>query len=329
MRGPGPGGGRDPGLRYHELLLAGRAGLWRPLVGVPLVLGLTFVVLPLGLQIPVAALFLVAGRDLEESMARMLDLQDPTPAGLAFLNVVLASAIPVTFLAVWLLHGLRPGWLTSVRPRMRWGYLGVCLGLAVVALFATVTVAALLPTAAPDGTELSGEVNEWTSRTRDFVLVVVLLTPLQAAGEEYLFRGYLTQACGRIFAFAGPVAGTAVAVVAPAVLFALAHGLGQSLPVFVDRLAFGLAAGAAVVLTGGLEAGIAMHVLNNWLAFGAALAFGDLGSALNPTGGSWWMLPGTLVQSLVYLALVVAAARLSRLPNTAPPRVLERPPRLR
>ena len=30
------------------------------------------------------------------------------------------------------------------------------------------------------------------------------------------------------------------------------------------------------MLTGGLEAGIAMHVLNNWLAFGLALAFGDM-----------------------------------------------------
>ena len=44
-----------------------------------------------------------------------------------------------------------------------------------------------------------------------------------------------------------------------------------------------------------------MHVLNNWLAFGLALAFGDMASALNPTGGSWWSIPVTLTQSLVYL----------------------------
>ena len=62
----------------------------------------------------------------------------------------------------------------------------------------------------------------------------------------------------------------------PAVLFALAHGLGQSVPIFFDRLAFGLVAGLLVVLTGGLEAGIAMHVLNNWVAFGLTLAFGDM-----------------------------------------------------
>ena len=44
-----------------------------------------------------------------------------------------------------------------------------------------------------------------------------------------------------------------------------------------------------------------MHVLNNWLAFGVALAFGDMGSALNPTGGTWWSIPVTLTQSLTYL----------------------------
>ena len=95
----------------------------------------------------------------------------------------------------------------------------------------------------------------------------------------------------------------------PAFLFALAHGLGQSIPVFFDRFAFGLVAGALVVLTGGLEAGIAMHVLNNWLAFGLALAFGDMASTLNPTGGSWWSIPVTLTQSLVYLGLAVLVCR--------------------
>ncbi len=135
---------------------------------------------------------------------------------------------------------------------------------------------------------------------------MLLLTPLQAAGEEYAFRGYLTQAFGGLFGR------TWAAVLFPALLFALAHG-GQSPPVFFDRFAFGVVAGLLVVLTGGLEAGIAMHVLNNWLAFGLALAFGDMGSALNPTGGSWWTIPVTLTQSLSYLALVLLLARRWRL----------------
>ena len=76
------------------------------------------------------------------------------------------------------------------------------------------------------------------------------------------------------------------------------------------------------MLTGGLEAGIAMHVLNNWLAFGLALAFGDMGSTLNPTGGSWWTIPVTLTQSLVYLGLAYVVARRMGLADRTDPAVL-------
>ena len=132
--------------------------------------------------------------------------------------------------------------------------------------------------------------------------MVLLLTPLQAAGEEYAFRGYLTQA------FGGLLGSRWLAVLGPALLFALAHG-AQDLPVFFDRFAFGVVSGVLVIATGGLEAGIAMHVLNNWLAFGLALAFGDMASTLNPTGGSWWSIPVTLTQSLAFLGLTLLAAR--------------------
>ncbi len=64
-----------------------------------------------------------------------------------------------------------------------------------------------------------------------------------------------------------------------------------------------------MLATGGLEAGIAMHVLNNLLAFGMALAFSDMTTAMNPTGGTWWSLPVTLTQSLVYLGVVLWVAR--------------------
>jgi membrane protease YdiL (CAAX protease family) len=280
-----------------------------------LVLGV-FVVAPALLQVPFAVYFAATGQSIVEGIDQLLDFSDPTPLGLAYVNVVLASAIPITFLLVRVLHGLRPGWLSSVGPRIRWRYFAVCLALSVAALVATVVVAAVLPQ--QGSAEITGELNDFTARTRDFLLVVLLLTPLQAAGEEYAFRGYLTQAFGGLFG------SRVVAVVMPALLFALAHGLGQSWPVFVDRLAFGLVAGVLVIRTGGLEAAIAMHVLNNFFAFGLALAFGDMASALNPTGGSWWSIPVTLTQSLVYLALASWAARSMGVATTAPGGVLER-----
>jgi len=311
---PAPGG-----LPYHRLhrATAGPGDRWRPVVGV---LGLAFAVVVLAPFVALTAFtvgYVVQGADVQQSLDRLTDTDDVTPAGLAFVFVVLASAMPVTWAISRGLHGLAPRWLTSVAPRLRWRWFLACLGLAVVALAATLLVSGLLPD--QGGSEMSGELNEFTSTTRDFALVVLLLTPLQAAGEEYAFRGYLTQAFGGLF---GRVW---VAVVVPSLLFALAHGLGQSWPIFFDRFAFGLVAGTLVVVTGGLEAGIAMHVLNNWVAFGLALAYGDMSSALNPTEGTWWSIPVTLTQSLVYLGLAVAVARRMGLRTTAAPGVLEAP----
>jgi uncharacterized protein len=304
-------------LGYHLVHRLGRRGAWRPVVGVVLLIIGVFVLAPFLWQVPYVVWLVATGEPLGAGMDRLLNLDDPTPVGLAYVNLVLATAIPVTWLLTRFLHGLRPGWLSSVAPRIRWRFLLACLGLAVVALIATVVVSAVVPQQG-GGAELGTQPNDFTSTTRDFLLVVLLLTPLQAAGEEYAFRGYLQQAFGGLFG------SRVLAVGLSALLFALAHGLGQSWPVFVDRLAFGLMAGVLVILTGGLEAGIAMHVLNNFLAFGLALAFSDMGSTLNPTGGSWWSLPGTLTQSLVYLVLATATARWMGLRTTVRGPVLER-----
>jgi uncharacterized protein len=306
-------------VEYHLLHRIGRRGAWRPVLGIALLVLGVFVLAPIGVQLPYVAWLVATGQPVLDGIDRLIDLTNPTPAGLAYVNLVLATAIPLTFLVSFGLHGLRPGWLSSVRPRIRWPYFAACLGLSVLALVATVLVAAVLPQSG--GTGIAGPVNDLTAQTRDFVLVVLLLTPLQAAGEEYFFRGYLTQAFGGLFG------SRVVAVVLPALLFALAHGLGQSWPIFFDRFAFGLVAGVLVIGTGGLEAAIAMHVLNNFVAFGLALAFGDMASALNPTGGSWWSIPVTLTQSLVYLALATWAARSMGVARRTDRAVLEGPGR--
>lgn len=288
-------------LEYHQLHRLGRPGGWRPMLGVPLLVLGTFVLAPFGAFVPIIAWLVATGQPVGDVLASITDLDNVTPLGLAYVNLVLATAIPVAIAINLALHGLGPGWLMSVARRIRWRFFLACLGLSVAALVATVIVSTVVPQGG--GAELSGEANAFTSTTRDFLLVVLILTPLQAAGEEFAFRGYLMQAFGGLFG------SRVVAVLFSSLIFALAHGFGQDLPIFVDRFAFGLVSGALVILTGGLEAGIAMHVLNNFLAFGLALAFTDMSSALNPTGGTWWSLPGTLTQSIVYLVLATWLAR--------------------
>ena len=302
--------------QYHQLHRVGRPGIWRSLVGSLLVLLLVFGVVPAVAGAIAFAALMAAGNTMDETTAILDVTAEATPIGLALLNIVIAAAIPVSWAVTWWLHRLKPRWLSSVAPRLRWRYLLVCIGLSVVALVASLVVGLLLPLA--PGEAPIGEVNEFTSRTRDFVLVVLLLTPLQAAGEECLFRGYLTQAFGSLLW--ARRASQALAVVGPALIFALFHGVSQDAPVFFDRFAFGIVAGILVIRTGGLEAAIAMHVLNNFLAFGLALAFGDLTTALTATGGSsWWMILSTLTQSLVYLALATWVAKAMGLVNVGPP----------
>ena len=278
------------GLEFHRQHLRGRHGWLLSLAGVFAVVLGWFVLSAL-----VVGVLSGAGVD--------VTIDPLEPGALLATDLVWAFAIALVGAVTVLVHQLPFGRVVSVVGRIRWRWLLLCLGLAAVTLALAVGVSMFFPQ--QPGTELNDHLNPWTGRIRDFTLIIVLLTPLQAAGEEFVFRGYLTQAFG---ALAGGRLGTGLAVVVPALLFALAHG-AQSLPVFVDRFAFGFVAGVLVLLTGGLEAGIAMHLLNNWLSLGLAVAVGDINAAINPEGGTWGTLPSTLTQSLVYLALVTWLAR--------------------
>jgi membrane protease YdiL (CAAX protease family) len=226
-----------------------------------------------------------------------------------YLNLALAGLIPVTWLIVRYLHRMRPRWLMSVRPGIRWRFFWACFGLAVVAMLAQGVVGTLLPN---DPNDLDASPNQITSRIVALGLVVLFTTPLQAIGEEYAFRGYAMQAFGALSRRPW------VAIVISAVLFALAHGI-QNAPLFLDRFTFGLMAGYVVYRTGGLEAGIALHIWNNLVAFSVALLLGNIDDSLNVTEISWWNIPLTITQNGVYLVLVLLVARSMGLSNRSTP----------
>ncbi len=303
-------------MPYHLMLRTWTYSWWRPVVGLVLLLAGMLVVVPV-LLLPV----LLIGTAVEsgassaqaygDAVTASLSLEEVTVSGLLWLNLVLGGMVLWTWLLVRVLHQLRPRWLASVRPRIRWRFFVACLGLSVVALVAQVVVSTLVP--AGGDPSVGADVNPITGQTVALILVVVLTTPLQAAGEEYAFRGYLLQAVGSLSRRGW------VALLVSAVLFAMAHGL-QNPPLFFDRFMFGLIAAWLVIRTGGLEAGIALHVLNNLLAFGGAILLGDVSDMLNVTEISWWNIPVTLTQSLVYVALVLWVARRMGLDDrTRPP----------
>ncbi|MDK3257704.1 CPBP family intramembrane glutamic endopeptidase [Blastococcus capsensis] len=255
-----------PGTPPHDeprlYLLAMRArdwAWWRPLAGLGL-LGVAAVV--------IGALLGVVG--ILTGVRPAFSLLGATdPVVLLLTNATLAVAVPVVWLAWAVAHGMRPGWSSSVRARLRRRLLPRLVLLATLAA-GTVLGLLVLVSVPAGGGEIEGPVRSW-----GWLLVVVLLTtPVRAAAEEYLFRGYLSQAVAGWAA--SRTAGAVAAAVVTAALFSLVH-LPPDLPTFLARFAFGLAASVVVVLTGGLEAAIALHVVTDVLVL---LLAGLLGPAV-------------------------------------------------
>ena len=80
-----------------------------------------------------------------------------------------------------------------------------------------------------------------------------------------------------------------VAALVTAALFS-ARAPPPDVPTFLDRFAFGLAASAVVWLTGGLEAAIVLHAVNNVLVFVLAGALGEgVATSRGPAEGLRWL----------------------------------------
>jgi membrane protease YdiL (CAAX protease family) len=305
----------DEPRNYALILRNWQYSAWKPLVGIMLAGVLMLVVMPM-VMLPVLIIGLAIEKGTSGDFLALINdavsMKTVTVSGMLYLNLTLASLIPAMWLLVRVLHNMRPRWLASVKPKIRWGFLGACFAATIPALGAMMVVGMIVP-GDPNGVE--SDLNKVTGQMVAIGIVVLLTTPFQAIGEEYLFRGYLGQAFGAL------TKSRVVAVLAPSLLFGLAHGM-QNLPLFLDRFAFGVMAGLLTVLVGGLEAGIAMHVMNNLLAFGVTLAFGDLSQTLTVTQAPWSQLILTGTQDVVFLVLVLVIARVMKVQTrTAPPRL--------
>jgi membrane protease YdiL (CAAX protease family) len=218
--------------------------------------------------------------------------------GLLATNLTLITLIPLSVLIARALNRQTPGLLSSVVGRLRWRPLAwfalVAFALELVS-FVIIQVA--------DVPLATGERHGGSAAPDAIaVIIVTLLTsPIQAAGEEYYFRGYLLQAVGTY------LRGTAVAVVVTAILFTMAHGIWpwQSPALFVDRLAFGLVAGLLAVRTGGLEAGIAAHAANNVVTFVFAALTNSVGASLGVKDAPWPLVLIDVVKFVAFGAVAV------------------------
>lgn len=274
-------------LAYHQLLRGvPRYRWWRPLLA--LALGLLYYVT---LSIVFSALvivpyLLITGAEFSEAEILALALPDTQrPVSLIVSLGSVALMIPSVWLAM-LSTGLTPvtrSW--SVALRIRWGLLGRTLLPAVVALLVmnAVGIAAGAALAGPEVAASSGPAAEVAGSSSSGLpfdptlalwstLIILLLVPFQAAAEEVVFRGFFMQALGawlhtsRGGRFGVVLRGPMLPVLIPSLLFGFAHI--YDLWGWLTVVLLALVAGWLTWRTGGLEAAITIHVINNLVAFG-------------------------------------------------------------
>ena len=176
-----------PPLPYHRLALAseGTSRWWRPLASGGTALGLY-----LAGGVVVVVLFAVATVLFPTAFSLSESLDDPrSPADMLFLLGSLALMLPAVILGSRWGGGMR-GSIHSVAGRVRWGLL-LRAAAVIVPLYAVVHVVtfAVSPPADLVWPPLD-------ARTLLVLAIVLLLTPLQCAAEEYAFRALPQQMLG-------------------------------------------------------------------------------------------------------------------------------------
>ncbi|MDT0158550.1 type II CAAX endopeptidase family protein [Microbacterium sp. ARD32] len=293
-------------LAFHRLDRARSRPLrwWRPLL-VAVVAVALYLVMLIAIFVPFVILSLIMPEPTPamEALARGevpgFDVADPT--GFLLLVVPLILMIPALLAASRMVGGRGAGLLLSVAGRLRWGWLGRSL-LAAVAVYAVQTALSLLLEVASGG---SVAVDLSQPGLLLMLVLIVLLVPLQSAAEEYVFRGFLMQAIGTwlrhpLFPILLPI---------PLFVFGHLYDVWGLLSVAV----FAVTAAWLVWRTGGLEAAIALHAVNNVSAFGLeALGLADA----NATTGTPMDVIITAVTMAVYVAIIEGMQRRSGLMRT-------------
>ena len=287
---------------YHQLLRGPRWRWWRPLLSLAVLVGL-MLVLFLGLFSAFEGLDAL----LPDRWVGTLD-DDLSPISTLELDLVLAGLIPVAAGAVAIAHRVRPRWVSSVRGGVRWRWLARCSLVVAPVWVLYLGLGFLLDPIEPDR----------PARWGLLLVLALLVTPFQAAGEEFLFRGWLVQNLGGYFA--RPVAGLVVSTVVSAALFGLAHGSPDPW-VLLSIATLAVAACLANWRTGGLEAGIAMHAVNNVGVGIVTITYGGYADSFvseTTTGSPWDFFPGLVVHALA-VALILWQARRLRVDRATRP----------
>ena len=272
-------------LPYHRLSHVNPRARWfTPVLEGLLIAGIYFVLLLIvSFALLASAVMLRVPYDHLTDLQRIYANVFKTPlVFIAFLSTVI-PVIPAIFIARLITNFKPLGLIHSIAGRMRWSYLGVFLGFGFL-IFGLYSVGF----AALDGSlTTQNSVHPLNSGMFWlYIVLILLIVPFQCYAEELLFRGYLMQTVGRWLK--NPV----WAIIIPAPIFMVLHGYG--LWGLLSVLTMALIAGFLCWYTGGLEAGIGLHIANNVSIF----IFGLLGLE-DPFGAVREEQPLDFVQALI------------------------------
>lgn len=216
-------------------------------------------------------------------------------------NLGLALLVPLAMLLARAFFGQRPGWSASVAGRFRWRWLGWCLLVVGLPWFALLMISTMADGGFPTPV-LTPSV--WL-----MLGLTLLTTPLQCAGEEWAFRGLLPRSFAAMVPHPG--AGAAVGVVLASLLFMAAHAAADPwLNAFY--FCFGLVMSALTWRTGGLEASVVFHTVNNLtglIPVVLAADYASIGDRGVGSGSPAVLIPLVLGVGLVFLTDLVRRRR--------------------
>jgi len=207
----------------------------------------------------IGTLALVVGYAMLLSLVPNLERPDEVGAWqypLEFLagQLLIAGLFGIAVLAAWIFYRQGFGWLSSVVGRFRWKWFAMT-ALVFCGGFLLFHICSFLLFGTPGGLELT-----FRPYTVLMIAVIVLVTPFQAAGEEYFFRGMI----GRLIAASVPFrkAGLILSCLISTGCFMVLHQ-DTYLTNNILYIALGLATWWLAYRTGGIESSVALHAFMN------------------------------------------------------------------
>lgn len=260
--------------------------------------------------VTIGAILLGAALTGRSSADEFLGLMDGVMTPTVFIanSVALGLLVPLSFLLSRLV-GQKGGWLSSVVGRVRWRWLMKCFLISFLAVGGFFVIGTTLE--GWGGLELSLRPGWWW-----LLIGVLVVTPFQAAGEEYLVRGVLNRGVASLIPMRA--IGAIVGAIVSSAVFMLLHVAGD---IWLNILYFtmGMLFSYLTWRTGGLEAAVAMHAAVNLVGL-VFLPFKDISDIFNREEGTGD--PAVLVQVVllgVAAIVIVAMGRRGKIVRAAAP----------